>query len=284
MYQSLAALSTKRPRQAAWVHRRSHVQVIILVINWLLVLSALARPQWLEEPLAIEQQRRDLLVLVDISGSMNERDQTNQTRLEQVKKVLQTFATQRQGDRLGLIVFADKPYMQAPITGDNDVWRQLLFATRVGPAGRNTAMGDAIGLGLKHLQDSANQEKVMLVLTDGSDNRSLVPPREAAIVAAQRDVQIFTVAIGDDTENADIDTETLREVAEISGGQFYDARSAEALATLATDFAEAVPSEYSVAWYYPARELYVYPMFIIFTFSMGVALVSFIRQRRGGRL
>lgn len=284
MYQSLAALSTQRPRQAAWVHRRSHVQVIILVINWLLVLSALARPQWLEEPLAIEQQRRDLLVLVDISGSMNERDQTNQTRLEQVKKVLQTFATQRQVDRLGLIVFADKPYMQAPITGDNDVWQQLLFATRVGPAGRNTAMGDAIGLGLKHLQDSANQEKVMLVLTDGSDNRSLVPPREAAIVAAQRDVRIFTVAIGDDAENADIDTETLREVAEISGGQFYDARSAEALATLATDFAEAVPSEYSVAWYYPTRELYVYPMFIILTFSMGVALVSFIRQRRGGRL
>lgn len=284
MYSTLAALSKQQPKQAAWIHRRSPLQVVILLVNWVLVLAALARPQWMDEPMAIEQQRRDLMVLVDISGSMNERDQFNNTRLQQVKEVLQTFADQRQGDRLGLIVFADKPYMQAPITGDNDVWRHLLMATQVGPAGRNTAMGDAIGLGLKHLQAMENQEKVMLLLTDGSDTRSLVPPREAAIVAAQRSVRIFTVAVGDATDNADIDTETLQEVAEISGGQYYDARSTQSMAMLASNFAQAVPSDFSVEWYYPARELYFYPLFILFTFAMGVAIVSFMKQRRGGRL
>lgn len=284
MYQHLLEQSQQRPQKAAWVHRRSPLQVMLLALNWGLILLALSKPQWLDSPVAIEQPSRDLVVLVDISGSMEERDGAELTRLDRLKASLLAFAEQRKGDRLGLIVFADKPYMQAPINADREVWQTLLLATEVGPAGRNTAIGDAIGLGLKHLATSDAEDKVMLLVTDGSDNRSLVPPREAALVAAQRGVKIFTVAMGEESDSAELDIDTLQAVAETTGGRFYDARNARAMAALGEDFAAAVPSELSVQWYYPSRELYIYPLIVIYCFTFGVALLSLRRQKQGGRL
>ncbi len=284
MYQQLATASQQRPQQAAWVHRRSPLQVFFLILNWCLVILAIARPQWVEEPLPIEQHSRDLVVLVDISGSMNERDGEGQTRLQRLKEALSDFAEQRRGDRLGLIVFADRPYLQAPLTADSEAWRALLLATRVGPAGRNTALGDAIGLGLKHLQGDDDRDKAMLLVTDGADNRSLVPPREAALVASQRGVRVYTVAIGDDSDSAEIDTATLQNVAEISGGEYYDARSPDAMARLSEDLAAALPSELRVEWYYPTRDLYHYPILFCYVFALLIAVISIRRQQRGGRL
>jgi len=284
LYQQLISISRQRQQRAAWVHRRSPTQVVLLVLSWLLVLVALARPQWIEAPVAINKQSRDLLVLVDISGSMNEVDGGQTTRLDRLVSHLETFADNRPGDRLGLIVFGDRPYLQAPITADNEAWRTLLLATRVGPAGQNTALGDAIGLGLKHLAGSDGEEKVMLLLTDGSDNRSLVPPREAAMVAAHRGVRIFTVAIGEHSDSADVDTSTLQAIAAITGGAFYDARSTTAIQSLVEDFSSSVPSELTVEWYYPSSDLYHYPILILYLSTLLNAAFSLHLQWRRGRL
>lgn len=284
IYDQLAQAPGHRPSTAAWVHRRTPLQAVLLGLTWCLMLLVLAKPMWLDAPLAIEQSRRDVLVLIDISGSMSETDEGGLTRLDRLKDALYDFSARRGSDRLGLIVFADKPYLQAPMTADAQAWRTLLAATQLGPAGRNTAIGDAMGLGLKHLEDTAAEDKVLLLLTDGSDNRSLVPPREAALVAAQRGVRVFTVAIGDDSDTSEVDVDTLRVVANLTQGEFYDARQATAMASLSDDFAAAVPVEERVEWYYPSRDLYAYPLLFIYLVTMATALFSLFRQRREGRL
>ncbi|MEY3018546.1 MAG: hypothetical protein RL336_1681 [Pseudomonadota bacterium] len=284
IYDQLAKAPDHRPRTAAWVHRRTPFQAGLLGLTWCLMLFVLAKPLWLDTPLAIEQSRRDVLVLIDISGSMGETDEGGITRLARLKDALNDFSTRRGSDRLGLIVFADKPYLQAPMTADAEAWRTLLAATRLGPAGRNTAIGDAMGLGLKHLADTQAEEKVLLLVTDGSDNRSLVPPREAALVASQRGVRVFTVAIGDDSATSEVDVETLRAIADLTRGEFYDARQASAMASLSDDFAAAVPVEEHVEWYYPSRDLYAYPLLLIYGVTLATALFSLFRQRREGRL
>jgi Ca-activated chloride channel family protein len=196
------------------------------------MVAALARPQRLEPPVSRTIPVRDLMLAVDLSGSMDTKDFTDSTgkavsRLTAVKQVLDDFLTRRTGDRVGLIVFGNAPFVQAPFTQDLAVCRELLAETRVGMAGPKTAFGDAIGLAVTVFDRSSGPEKVLIALTDGNDTGSQVPPEKAAAVAKDRGVTVYTVAVGDPKAAGEdkLDEDALKRVAAVTGGTYSHAGS-----------------------------------------------------------
>ena len=165
-------------------------------------MAALARPQWLSDPIVRELPMRDLLVALDLSGSMETRDFTGPDgataeRLTAAKQVLDGFLERRDGDRVGLISFGSAAFVQAPFTDDLDVARELLDEAQTRMLGPRTVLGDAIGAAIPLFERSAVDDRVLIVLTDGNDTGSMVPPVDAAKVAASQDIRIYTIAIGD---------------------------------------------------------------------------------------
>ncbi len=209
------------------------------VTLWLLLLFAAARPQWLGDPLPVAASGRDLLVAVDVSGSMDYPDMVWQSdevsRLTLVKRLLGDFLEHRQGDRVGLILFGSQAYLQAPLTFDRKTVRVWLDEARIGIAGKNTAIGDAIGLALKRLRSRPAQSRVLILVTDGANNAGQIDPATAARLAAGEGVKIYPIGIGADPDKGatsilglnpslDLDEPALREIAEITGGQYFRAR------------------------------------------------------------
>ena len=184
----LAALLGATPGVGAVIARTSLFRLGFMWLLWSLLVLAIARPQFIEEPIRRVVPTRDLLLLVDLSGSMEARDFTNAAgekvdRLSAVKEVLDDFLTRREGDRVGLIVFGNAAFVQVPFTQDLDACRMLLEETAVRMAGPKTAFGDAIGLGITLFESSEVEERVMIALTDGNDTGSKIPPAEAAKIA-----------------------------------------------------------------------------------------------------
>jgi len=230
---------------------------------WLLVLAALARPQWLEPPIDRSLPTRDLLLLVDLSGSMDHQDFTNATgqavdRLTAVKEVLGEFLTQREGDRVGLVVFGTAPFLQVPFTTDLQLCRQLLEETAVRMAGPRTAFGDAIGLGIKLFDESEVPTRTVIALTDGNDTGSAIPPGEAAKVARDRGITIHTVAIGDPTTVGEeaLDEEALREVAQVTNGEYFLAINREEMAEVYQRLDQIETRQVETVSHRPRRELF----------------------------
>ncbi|MEM8677813.1 MAG: VWA domain-containing protein [Planctomycetota bacterium] len=263
--------------QAAGGQRPTDVQAwqttAIKLLIWMLLVVALSRPQWLEPPMERTIPTRDLLLLVDLSASMEEQDFTNLAgeptdRLQAVKEVLDEFLAKRGGDRVGLVVFGSSPFLQVPLTTDLDVCQQLLQETAVGMAGPRTALGDAIGLGIGILEESDTPEKTMIALTDGNDTVSAVPPIEAARVARDRDMVIHTVAIGDPTTVGEekLDEQALREVAAVAGGEYFLALNREELAGIYDRLDQIETKERKTVSHRPRRDLYAWPL--------GLALLS----------
>ncbi len=225
------------PREAPPSCAVGHLRFLLPTLVWVLLVVALARPQWLEPAITKNLPTRDLLLLVDLSGSMQQEDFTNAAgetvdRLTAVKEVLGDFLSRREGDRVGLVVFGDAPFLQAPFSTDLDLSRQLLDETAIGMAGPRTAFGDAIGLGISLFDGSDAPARTIIALTDGNDTKSQVPPVEAARVAENRGIRIHTVAIGDPLTVGEekLDEETLREVARTGGGSYFFAADREQLA------------------------------------------------------
>jgi Ca-activated chloride channel family protein len=158
------------------------IQRVFLWGVWVCLVLALARPQWLEAPISKTLPTRDLLLAVDLSGSMETQDFTDASgqrvdRLTAVKQVLDEFLARRQGDRVGLIFFGSAAFVQAPFTEDLEACRTLLGEAQVRMAGPKTVFGDAIGLAITVFARAAGlQERVLIVLTDGNDTDSEVPP------------------------------------------------------------------------------------------------------------
>jgi Ca-activated chloride channel family protein len=257
------------------------------VLIWLLVLVALARPQWLEPPISKDLPTRDLLLLVDLSGSMQQEDFTNATgdqvdRLSAVKEVLGDFLERREGDRVGLVVFGDAPFLQAPFSTDLNLSRQLLDETAIGMAGPRTAFGDAIGLGISLFEQSDAPAKTMIALTDGNDTKSQVPPAEAARVAAQRDIRIHTVAIGDPTTVGEekLDEETLRNVAGGSGGAYFFAADREQLQGIYDELDKIETRQVKVISHRPRNDLFFWPLLAALLLWIGEKSLIVIRQSR----
>ena len=266
-FQRLVALSGETPRPGASIRRRLRIQTLASLVGWCLLVVALARPEWVGEPVKLEKTARDLMLALDLSGSMDADDFRDATgaktnRLSVAKDVLEEFAAGREGDRLGLIVFGDAAYLQAPFTDDHGTWLALLDSSIVSMAGPSTALGDAIGLAIAHFRQSETENRVLIALTDGNDTGSKVPPLDAAEVAKVEGVTIYTVAVGDPAtvgEDA-LDMETLDAVARITGGGSYVATNRAALSETYQRIDALEPASYDSLSYRPRSAMFHIPL------------------------
>ena len=246
---------------------RGRWQLPLNLLVWLLVLAALARPVWVEPPLQQTQPVRDLLLAIDISQSMEARDYLDGAgqqvdRLTAVKQVVQGFIDKRPHDRMGLIVFGGCAYPQAPLTLDHASLKILLDDIGIGMAGPNTAIGDAIGLGIKMLEHSQQPDKTLILLTDGNDNHSAIPPDQAAALAAQQHIRIHSIGIGDPTASGEnrVDSKVLELIAKTTGGRSFMANDSAALAQVYTTLDQLTPHEVQHLSYQPKRDLFWLPL------------------------
>jgi Ca-activated chloride channel family protein len=274
-------------------------QRVTLIVTWVLIVCALAKPTILGEPQTREQFGRDVMVVVDLSGSMAEEDFTSQkgekiSRLDATKEVLADFAKTREGDRLGLILFGDAAFVQTPFTADQSVWLELLNQTDVAMAGQSTHLGDAIGLAIKVFEQSHNQrnastdqlsdqerEKVVIVLTDGNDTGSFVEPIDAAKVAKAKGVRIHVIAMGDPQTVGEValDMTTIRRVAKESGGSAFEALNRDELQQAYAQIGELEPQLYESTTYRPKQTIHHYLMAVVVVMYLTAFSAATLRRR-----
>lgn len=274
-FRRLATYTERTPGEGAVVPRGSRGQAVLYVVAWCLVIVALARPQFLEPPIEKIIPARDLLLLVDLSGSMETEDFTNADgdkvdRLTAVKEVLDDFLLRREGDRVGLVVFGNAAFVQAPFTQDLEAVRILLDGVFARMAGPKTAFGDAIGLGITLFEESEVEERVMIALTDGNDTGSRVPPAEAARIAADHGIAIHTVAVGDPeaAEEEKLDEEALQAVSDTTGGIYYFAEDREALVGIYDELDKLETREVNTVSHRPRRDLFHWPLAAAFLLGL----------------
>jgi Ca-activated chloride channel family protein len=275
--------------KAGWMRRPWLALVAALI--WLLLLFAASRPQWIGEIESLPVSGRDLLLAVDISGSMDTQDmilnRTAVNRLKVVKKVAGEFIKRRHGDRVGLILFGSRAYLQTPLTFDTETTATLLDESEIGLAGRETAIGDAIGLAVKRLRDDAASDRVLVLLTDGANTSGEVQPLQAAEFAARDGLTVYTVGVGADemmvqdffgsrvvNPSADLDEDTLRTIAEQTGGRYFRARDAKGLEKIYEILDELEPVESDVEIIRPVDELFYWPMGLAYVLALLAALFS----------
>jgi Ca-activated chloride channel family protein len=252
---------------------------------WLLLVTAAARPQWLGEPVELPLAGRDLMLAVDVSGSMQQQDYMLNgrpvTRLDVVKALAGRFVEQRESDRLGLILFGSRAYLQTPLTRDRRTVRTMLEEAVIGLAGRETAIGDAIALGIKHLREQPQDNRVLIILTDGSNTAGNIAPLEAARLAATVDVRIYTIGIGGGTgglrppfgapfatpprPGTELDPVTLQAIATETGGRYFQATDTLELEQVYAELDRLEPSVRDSRTFRPIQ-----PMF---TWRAGAALL-----------
>jgi Ca-activated chloride channel family protein len=285
----LEEVSGRKAAGGSAIRRRSLLQSGLTVFAWVLIVVALARPQWIGDALSKTVPSRDLLLAVDLSTSMDKQDfrapdGTDIDRLSAVKLVVDDFLTRREGDRVGLILFGSAAFVQTPFTEDIEACRALLDEAESGMAGPQTMLGDAIGLSISVFEKSDLEERVLILLTDGNDSGSKVPPENAARIAADYGITVHTIAVGaPETEGRDaIDEETLRSVAETTGGGFYRASSREQLEEIYARIDGLKERQAEVITHRPTSELYHWPLGAAFVaallFHAGSALL--VRRRR----
>ena len=266
-FADLVRLSGATPRQKASIGRRGLWRTSALVVCWLLAFASLMRPQWVLPPVHHEQPARDLLLLVDLSGSMDTEDFTDASgnkvsRLVAVKQVLEDFLVRRKGDRVGVVVFGNAPFVLVPFTTDLKLARQLLGEMQVGMAGPRTAFGDAIGLGINLFTASTVPAKTMIALTDGNDTASRVPPEEAAHIAHDKGIVIHTVAVGDPEAAGEdkLDEDALGSVSNTTGGGYYRALDRQKLAEIYTRLDAVETRKVDTVSFQPKVELFWLPL------------------------
>ncbi len=265
----------------------SRWRLLLLALVWLLLVGAATRPQWLGQPLPVPTTGRRLLMAVDTSGSMAARDMAGgYTRLQVVQAVGGDFIRHRGGDRIGLILFGTRPYLQAPLTTDLTTVREFLDQAVIGVAGPQTAIGDAIGLALKRLkaeqaQSGRKGETVLILLTDGSNDAGLMDPLQAAKMAAAAGLRIYTIGVGAAVQqsmfgslgNTDLDEDTLKSVARITGGEYFRATDADALQNVYAQIDKLEPGAGRAQWYRPGTEWFPWPLALALLLSVPAVLM-----------
>ena len=284
--QRLSRLAGLQPGGGVAVTSRPLSQWLVLSMSWLLIVAALTRPQWLEEPIIRELPMRDLLVAVDLSGSMEAQDFTdadgnNVDRLTAVKQVLDAFFARRDGDRVGLILFGSAAFVQVPFTDDLDVVRELLDEAQIRMLGPRTMLGDAMGLAINLFERSEVDERVLIVLTDGNDTGSLVPPERAAEIARDNGVVTYTIAIGDPASVGEqaLDEKTLESIASITGGSYFHANDRDELEAIYTELDEVNPRQVETQSYRPLTDLYHLPLAAMILLTLLYIMLLEIRLR-----
>jgi Ca-activated chloride channel family protein len=293
-FDQLAGAAGLQPSRGAVILRRNVGQMILVPLGWVLLVLAMARPQWVGQPIEQIESARDLMLVVDLSGSMRTTDFVDSEgnridRLAAVKRVLEEFVTERQTDRLGLVLFGNAPFLQVPFTLDHDVFRQLLAEAEVGMAGPQTMLGDAIGLSIKAFEVSDAEQRTVILLTDGNDTGSRVPPVKASEIAAQNGITIHTIGVGDPAAagEAPLDEATLGEIARVTGGRFFRANDREQLGITYVELDALEPLAYQTHTFRPKDELYHWPLgaflVLVLVYHLLMAGWAARRQRRMGR-
>ena len=270
-------------------------RLIMLWLIWSLLIIACARPQWTGEPVTLPTSGRDLMLAVDISGSMATEDMRIENqfvdRLSIVKSVVGQFVSERQGDRVGLVLFGTNAYLQAPLTFDLKSVNRLLAEAPVGIAGGKTAIGDAIGLAVKRLRLRPQEDKVIILLTDGANNVGEVEPNKAAELAAHDGIKIYTIGVGAEemrvrglfgrgrvtNPSADLDEDTLQSVADATNGRYFRAKDTTMLAEIYALIDELEPIDQDPETYRPIQALYFWPLsaaIVLFALLLLLDLVS----------
>jgi Ca-activated chloride channel family protein len=266
-FRLITAATGLKPAAGAIVPRTNWLQKIVAPLCWCLTVIAVARPVFIEPPIQRIQPARDLMLALDISQSMETSDFISPegkriTRINAVKQVVDGFIQRRTGDRIGLIVFGAAAYPQVPFTLDHATCRTLLKETQAGMAGPQTMIGDAIGLAIKEFQNGEAQERVLILLTDGDDTGSRMPPVKAAEIAKQRGIKIHTVAIGNPkaTGEEKVDVKLMRSISATTGGQFFLGQDQNQLAGVYATLDRITPKNYKTQTYRPKRQLFMYPL------------------------
>ena len=290
----LSRLSGRQAGEGAAIASRSSLQKAQLIIAWLALVVALARPTWMDEPMVHELPMRDLLVALDLSGSMETRDFTDEAgeindRLTAARQVLDQFLSRREGDRVGLIFFGSAAFVQAPFTEDLDVVRELLEEAQVRMLGPRTMLGDAIGVAIQMFERSEVEERVLIVLTDGNDTGSMVPPTRAAEIARDNGVTIYPIAMGDPQAAGEqaLDEVTLEEIAATTGGEYFHADDREDLERIYQTLDQLNPKQVESLSYRPEHELYFWPLGLAIILSLlffGMTELNAFLQARRRRL
>ncbi len=293
----------RAPFYAAWQELHDSAQAtitgskrvgsVLLILIWLTLLAAFSRPTWIGELINLPATGRDLLIAVDISGSMQKEDmrigQNYVQRIESVKQVVGDFVERRRGDRLGLILFGSNAYLQAPLTFDTETVRRFLQEAQLGFAGRETAIGDAIGLAVKRLKDRPADSRVLIILTDGANTSGVIQPVDAARLAAEYQVRIHTIGVGAEqmvmpglfgtsfgsrtvNPSQDLDEDTLRDIAKLTGGKYFRARDPAELDDIYRLLDLIEPVDQDAATFRPRTSLFQWPLALSFCLSLILAI------------
>lgn len=256
---------------------------------WFLLVAACARPQWLGEAIPLPLKGRDLLLAADVSGSMAQQDFSHAgqtlTRLDAIKQIAVPFIQRREGDRVGLILFGTQAYLQTPLTFDRTTTATLLQEAAIGIAGKETAIGDAIGLAIKRLQGLAESSRVLILLTDGENTAGTVSPEQATRWAAEQKIKIYTIGLGADSmavptlwgmqqinPSQGLDEKSLKAIAQTTGGQYFRARDLNDLAKIYQLLDQLEPVASDTRFFRPVQEWFQRPLAVALGLSMLWAL------------
>ncbi len=268
----------------------------IAVIAWLLLVLASARPERIGDELDVPVSGRNLMLAVDLSGSMDAKDfelgNRRVDRLTATKAVASDFIGRREGDRIGLILFGERAYLQVPLTLDRETVNTLLLEAFIGLAGEKTAIGDAITLAVKRIHDQggAGGEQVLVLLTDGANTAGEIDPIKAAELAQQIGLRVYTIGIGAEqmvvssitggmrrvNPSADLDEATLTKIAELTGGRYFRAKDTAGLQDIYRLLDEMEPVAEPEAGFRPVKSLYYWPLGGAFALALFLALMNYV--------
>lgn len=274
--------------------RRSRLRVVLILLRFLMLVcltTALMRPQIGRKWTETKAEGIDIMLAIDLSGSMRahdfEKDGKLVSRLEIVKEVVNDFITQRIYDRIGLVIFAEEPFLVSPLTTYHDWLVENFNRLEIGIVRPNsTAIGSAIGMAVNRLRHVESESKVMILLTDGENNAGKLPPIAAAETANAFQVKIYSIGVGKtgsvlmprvrdnqvitnesghsvmDWVESDIDEFTLQEAAHITGGKYFRATRTEGLKSIYEEIDKMEKTEVEIVHYDNSTELMFYPMLL----------------------
>lgn len=264
---------------------------LLAFLAWCLLVLAAARPQWVDQIQQVPTSGRDLVLALDLSGSMQEKDFSlsgrRVNRLQAAKAVAKEFVERRRGDRIALVVFADQPYLLMPLSFDLNAVQQMLDETFIGLAGeKQTAIGDAMMMGLKHLQAHQEDKRVLILLTDGANNAGILTPRQATDYAVKEGMKVYTIGIGSDRQqlgffirrNNELDEKTLKMIANKTQGRYFRARDTKQLREIYALLDQIEPIQHDAESFLVKHALF--PFFLIPALLLGgIALLIYARRR-----
>lgn len=276
--------------------RNDFIFFALLILSWISLIAALMQPENVDQFRQVKNKGYDLVLAVDISASMQALDFSTPdkavSRLDVTKEVVGNFIKGRQGDRVALILFGQSAYLHVPLTLDTVSAIHMLNDAVPGMAGSATAIGDAIGLGVRTLRERPPGSRALILLTDGEDNASSIPPLEAAKLAKQYGIRIYTIGIGKKglvpfpnqlggygLGEVSMDEELLKEIAKETGGQFFTATDRKMLASIYAKIDELEKSEANETLFLIREPLYQYPLSLSLIILLALTLFQLLRRR-----